>query len=99
MKKILYSRTPEIETADLSKSHASLNLSQIPADCLLLINSSTAIKNIWINAWHCNNIDKWKKNLTLLKTFIYYCHTFITYLSMMNVSHGNLRIFLINFKY
>ena len=36
---------PEIETADLSQSHASLNLSQFPADCLFPRNSSTATKN------------------------------------------------------
>ena len=36
----------EIETADLSQSQARLNLSQFVADYLLLINSSTEIKNI-----------------------------------------------------
>ena len=41
----LYSRTPEIETADFSQSHARLNLSQFQTDCLLRINSSTAILN------------------------------------------------------
>ena len=40
-----YSRTPEIETADLSQSHASLNLSQFRAYCLPHINSSTATKD------------------------------------------------------
>ena len=40
-----YSRTPEIETADLSQSHAGLNLSQFQTDCLLRINSSAAILN------------------------------------------------------
>ena len=39
-----YSRTPEIETADLFQSHASLNLSQIRACCLFHRNSSTATK-------------------------------------------------------
>ena len=43
---IKYSRTSKIETADLSQSHAGLNLSLIKVECLLLINSSTAIKNI-----------------------------------------------------
>ena len=37
---------PEIKTADLSQSHAGLNLSQFQTDCLLRINSSTATKNI-----------------------------------------------------
>ena len=40
-----YSRTSEIETADLSQSHASLNLSQFRSYCLLHRNSSTATKN------------------------------------------------------
>ena len=40
-----YSRTLQIETADLSQSHAGLNLSQFQTDCLLRINSSTAILN------------------------------------------------------
>ena len=40
-----HSRTPEIETADLSQSHAGLNLPQFQTDCLLRINSSTAILN------------------------------------------------------
>ena len=39
----LYSRTPEIDTADLSQFHAGLNLSQFQTDCLLRINSITAI--------------------------------------------------------
>ena len=34
---------PEIETADLSQSHSSLNLSQFQTDYLSRINSSTAI--------------------------------------------------------
>ena len=34
---------PVVETADLSQSHAGLNLSQFHTDCLLRINSSTAI--------------------------------------------------------
>ena len=41
----IYSRTPEIETADLSQSHAGLNLSQFQTGCILCINSSTAILN------------------------------------------------------
>ena len=41
----LYSRTPEIETADFSQSYASLNLSQFQAYCLFHRNSSTATKN------------------------------------------------------
>ena len=43
--KFNYSRTPEIETVYVSQSHAGLNLSQFQADCLLRINSSTAILN------------------------------------------------------
>ena len=46
---IKYSRTPKIETADLSQSHAGLNLSQIQTDCLLRINLSTAIFLIIFN--------------------------------------------------
>ena len=38
-----YSRTPEIETGDLSQFHAGLNLPQFQTICLLRINSSTAI--------------------------------------------------------
>ena len=38
----MYSRTPEIETADLSQSHA--NLSQFQADCLFCIDLTTATK-------------------------------------------------------
>ena len=40
-----YCRTPEIETADLSQSHASLKLSQFRAYCFFHRNSSTATKN------------------------------------------------------
>ena len=40
-----YSRMPKIETADLSQSHSSLNLSQFQAYCLFHTNSSTATKN------------------------------------------------------
>ena len=40
-----YSRTPEIETADLSISHAILNLSQYRAYCLFHRNSITATKH------------------------------------------------------
>ena len=40
-----YSRTPEIQTAYLSQSHAGLNLSQFQTNCLLRINSSKAILN------------------------------------------------------
>ena len=39
----IYSQTVEIETADLSQSHAGLNLSQFQTNCLLRINSSTVI--------------------------------------------------------
>ena len=39
------SRTPEIETANLSQSHAGLNLSQFQTDYLLRIYLSTAILN------------------------------------------------------
>ena len=41
----MYSRTSEIETADLSQSHAGLNLSQFQTDCLSRMNSRTAILN------------------------------------------------------
>ena len=44
-----YSRKPVIETADLSQSHADLNLSQFQTDCLLRINSSTAMLNYFFN--------------------------------------------------
>ena len=37
--------TPEIETADLSQSHASLKLSQFRDYCLFHRNSSRATKN------------------------------------------------------
>ena len=40
---IKYSRTPEMETADCSQSHAGVNLSEYQTDCLLRINSSTTI--------------------------------------------------------
>ena len=33
-----YTRTPEIETADLSQSYVGLNLSQFQTDYLLCIN-------------------------------------------------------------
>ena len=39
-----HSRTPEIETAE-SQTHPGGNLSQFQNDCLLHINSSTAILN------------------------------------------------------
>ena len=42
---LTYSRTPEIETADLSQFHPSLNLSQFQTDCLLRITSGPAILN------------------------------------------------------
>ena len=38
-------RTPEIETADLSQSGASLNLSQFRAYCLFHRNSSRVTEN------------------------------------------------------
>ena len=41
----MYSRTPDIETADLSQCHASNNLSQFWAYSLFHRNSSTAFKN------------------------------------------------------
>ena len=41
---ILYSQTPEIKTADLSQSHASLNLSQFRAYYLFHRNSIIATK-------------------------------------------------------
>ena len=40
----VYSRTPEIETSDLSQSHAGLNLSQFQINYLLRINSSVFFK-------------------------------------------------------
>ena len=40
-----YSRTPEIETANLSQSHAALSLSQFQTDCLVRIKTSKAILN------------------------------------------------------
>ena len=40
----MYSRMPEIETADLPQSHAGLNLSQFQVDCLYRRNSNTATK-------------------------------------------------------
>ena len=40
----MYSRVSEIETADLSQSHASFNLSQFRAYCLFHRNSNTATK-------------------------------------------------------
>ena len=55
---IWQSRTPEIETADLSQSHIDLNLSQYQGDCLFYITSNTATKNILINTLRHNNIDK-----------------------------------------
>ena len=42
---IVYSRRLETETADLSQSHACLNLSQFQTDCLLPIYSCAAILN------------------------------------------------------
>ena len=41
----MYSRTPEIETADLSQSHADLNWSQFRAYCLYHRKSSAATKD------------------------------------------------------
>ena len=41
---VKYSKTLEIETADLSQSHASLNLSQFRAYCLFHRDSSTVAK-------------------------------------------------------
>ena len=38
-----YSRTPKIETADLSRYHIGLRLSQFHVGCLLRIYSITAI--------------------------------------------------------
>ena len=55
-----YVRTLEIKTAELSQTHAGLNLSQFQAAFLFRINSSTATKYIRINIWHYNNINKSK---------------------------------------
>ena len=70
-----YSRTPEIETAYLSQSHAGLNLSQFQTDCSLRINSSTAILSylklfgsILGLATTLKNEKYWY--FTLLRTFI-----------------------------
>ena len=41
---IKYSRTSDIDTADLSQSHAGLNLSQFQTDFILRINSNTYFK-------------------------------------------------------
>ena len=40
----VYSRTPEIETADLTQSHAGHYLSLFQDDCLYPRNSNTATK-------------------------------------------------------
>ena len=41
---IIFTRTPEIETANLSKYYAGLTVSQFHACSFFLINSSTATK-------------------------------------------------------
>ena len=43
----LYSRKPEFETADLSQTHAGLNLSQSQTFCLFHRNLSTTTKYNW----------------------------------------------------
>ena len=70
-----YSRTPEIEIANLSQSRAGLNLSQFQTNFLLRINSSTAILNqfklietILGIVTTLTNKKYW--HVTLLKTFI-----------------------------
>ena len=76
---VKYSRTPEIEIANLTQCHVDFNLSQSQADGLFPISSSTATKNIWINTWHRNNIDK--SNILVLDftydLHILLCHAFI----------------------
>ena len=72
---LIYSRTPEIETADLSQSHVGLNLSQLQDDCLLRIKSSTAILNYCTLFESILGIVTTLKNekswyFRLLKTFI-----------------------------
>ena len=71
----MYSRVPEIETADLPQAHADLNLYQFQTDCLLRINSSTAILNylkLYESILGIVTILTNEKYLyfTLLKTFI-----------------------------
>ena len=44
----------------MSQFSVGLNLSQFQADCLFGMNSTTAIKNILFNTWHCNNIGQIK---------------------------------------
>ena len=53
-----YWRTPEIETADLSQSHAGLNLSQFQDDYLV-----AATMNILIFTWYCINNNKSKTSV------------------------------------
>ena len=74
-KHMKYSRTPEIETANLSQSHATRNLSQFRAYCLFHRNSSTAIlrylklsESIVVFVTTLPNRKYWY--FTLLRTFV-----------------------------
>ena len=81
----MHSRTPEIETVDLSQSHASLNLSQSQTDFLLRISPSTAILNyfkLFENICILTTLTNEKYwYFTLLKTFInlYAMHSLFLY--------------------
>ena len=74
-RKFKYSRTPKIETSGLSQSRDGFNLSQFQTDCLLRINSGTAIlnyfelfKSILGIVTTLTHEKYW--HFTLLKTFI-----------------------------
>ena len=102
--KLLYRQTPEIKTADISQSPTCLNLSQFQVDCLLRITSSTTILNHFklfesILGIVTALINEKYWYFTLLKTLLNWYVMHSLFLSMMNVSHGNLRIFIINFEY
>ena len=95
---------PEIETADLSQSNAGLKLSRFQTDCLLRISSSTIILNYFrlfesILGIGTTLINEKYWYIALLKTFINWYVMHSLFLSMLNVSHGNLRIFLINSRH
>ena len=89
--RIIHSRTPEIETADVSQSHAGLILSQFQTYCVLRINSGTEILNYFKIFESIFGIVTTLTNrkygyFKLLKPFInwYIMHYFS---SMMNVYH------------
>ena len=70
IKTYIYSRTPEIGTANLSQSHIGLNLSQFHTDCLLSKYSSTAILN-YFKSFESTTLTSDKYwYFTLLMTFI-----------------------------